>query len=37
MKPLLLSFLVIFGPLAGTVLLFARTFRAELCNLGGKR
>ena len=37
MKTLLISAFVIFGPLAGTVLLFARTFRAELCNLGGKR
>jgi len=37
MKTLLLSLFVLFGPLLGTVLLFARTFRAELRNLGGKR
>jgi len=33
MKNILISFAVIFGPLLGTVLLFARTFRAELRNL----
>jgi hypothetical protein len=33
MKNLLLSFLVVFGPFAGTALLFARTMRAELRNL----
>jgi hypothetical protein len=33
MKNLFLSAFVVFGPLLGTVLLFARTFRAELRNL----
>jgi len=33
MKNILLSLFVIFGPLLGTALLFARTFRAELRNL----
>jgi hypothetical protein len=37
MKNILLSAFVLFSPLLGTVLLFARTFRAELHNLGGKR
>jgi hypothetical protein len=37
MKTPLLSALVIFGPLFGTALLFARTMRVELRNLGGKR
>jgi hypothetical protein len=37
MKTLLLSFFVVFFPLIGTALLFARTMRAELCNLKGKR
>jgi hypothetical protein len=37
MKILLLSLVVIFGPLAGTALLFWSTLRAELRNLGGKR
>lgn len=33
MKTLLLSFLVIFGPLAGTALIFIPTIRRELRNL----
>ena len=37
MKDILISFLVIFGPLLGTALLFAPTVRRELRNLGGKR
>jgi hypothetical protein len=37
MKTLLLSFLVVFGPLAGTACLFARTVRREFRNLGGQR
>jgi hypothetical protein len=37
MKTLLLSLFVIFGPLLGTVLLFASTVRREWRNLGGKR
>ena len=37
MKTLLLSLLVIFGPLAGAVLMFIPTVRRELRNLGGKR
>jgi len=37
MKDLLLSAFVVFFPLLGTALLFFRTIRAELRNLGGKR
>jgi hypothetical protein len=37
MKNIILSFLLIFGPLLGTALLFARTMRTELRNLGGQR
>ena len=37
MKNLLISFAVIFGPILGTALLFLRTLRAELRNMGGKR
>jgi len=37
MKTILLSALVVFGPLAGCAVLFCRTFRAELRNLKGKR
>jgi hypothetical protein len=36
MKNILLSALVLFGPLLGTVLLFLPTVRAELRNLKGK-
>jgi len=37
MKTLLLSAFVVFFPLIGTALLFWRTLRAELRNLGEKR
>jgi hypothetical protein len=37
MKDLLLSFLVVFGPLVGAVLMFLPTVRREWRNLGGKR
>lgn len=37
MKDILLSFLVVFGPLAGTVLLFLPTVLRELRNMGGRR
>jgi hypothetical protein len=37
MKNLILSAFVVFFPLAGTAFLFARTFRIELRNFGGKR
>jgi len=33
MKTILISFLVLFGPLLGTALLFLPTFRHELRNL----
>jgi len=37
MKDILLSLFVVFGPLGGTALLFARTVHSELRNPGGKR
>jgi hypothetical protein len=37
MKTILLSALVVFGPLVGTFLAFLPTVRRELRNLGGKR
>jgi len=37
MKDILISFAVIFGPLAVCCAVFFRTIRAELRNLGGKR
>lgn len=37
MKTIILSAFVVFGPILGTALLFVRTLRAELRNLGGKR
>lgn len=37
MKILLISIFVVFGPLAGTVLMFVPTVRAELRNMKGKR
>ena len=36
MKTLLLSFAVVFGPLAGAVLMFLSTFRAEWRNLNNQ-